>query len=358
VAGDQDPVPCRDDVDLVVAKVLTSLPVGERVGIAFSGGLDTSVAVAWMREKGAIPCTYTADLGQYDEPDIDRCPGRAPCSTAPSFRASSTAAASWSRRGCRRWRAARSTSARRQDLLQHHPARARGHRHDAGAGHARGRGLTSGATARPSRATTSSASTATGCWRTRPAHLQALARRRVRLRAGRARRDERLAHERNLPYRDSQEKAYSTDANIWGATHEAKTLEHLDVSLETVEPIMGVRIWDPSVAIETEDVTITLRPGPAGRDQRPRPRRRSDLVGGQQPSAAGTGSACPTRSRTASSRPSRAASTRRPGWRCCTSPTSGSSTLSTTRTPSRTTTPRAAASGGCCTRAAGSTRSR
>ena len=60
-----------------VSKVLTSLPVGERVGIAFSGGLDTSVAVAWMRDKGAIPCTYTADIGQYDEPDIESVPGRA-----------------------------------------------------------------------------------------------------------------------------------------------------------------------------------------------------------------------------------------------------------------------------------------
>src|SRR6185437_1702289 len=60
-----------------VSKVLSSLPVGERVGIAFSGGLDTSCAVAWMREKGAIPCTYTADIGQYDEPNIDEVPGRA-----------------------------------------------------------------------------------------------------------------------------------------------------------------------------------------------------------------------------------------------------------------------------------------
>ena len=60
-----------------MSKVLASLPVGEKVGIAFSGGLDTSVAVAWMREKGAIPCTYTADLGQYDEPDIDSVPDRA-----------------------------------------------------------------------------------------------------------------------------------------------------------------------------------------------------------------------------------------------------------------------------------------
>src|SRR5437764_14340063 len=60
-----------------MSKVLTSLPVGERVGIAFSGGLDTSVAVAWMRAKGAIPCCYTADIGQYDETDISGVPGRA-----------------------------------------------------------------------------------------------------------------------------------------------------------------------------------------------------------------------------------------------------------------------------------------
>src|SRR3954465_4750770 len=62
---------------LPMSKVLTSLPVGDRVGIAFSGGLDTSVAVAWMRDKGAVPCTYTADIGQYDESDIASVPGRA-----------------------------------------------------------------------------------------------------------------------------------------------------------------------------------------------------------------------------------------------------------------------------------------
>src|ERR1700759_326912 len=60
-----------------VSKVLSSLPVGERVGIAFSGGLDTSVAVAWMGEKGAVHYTYTAEIGQYDEPDIGSVPGRA-----------------------------------------------------------------------------------------------------------------------------------------------------------------------------------------------------------------------------------------------------------------------------------------
>jgi argininosuccinate synthase len=64
-----------------------------------------------------------------------------------------------------------------------------------------------------------------------------------------------------LPYRDAAEKAYSTDANIWGATHEAKTLEQLDVSLETIEPIMGVRFWDPAVEIETEDVAVTFEAG-------------------------------------------------------------------------------------------------
>jgi argininosuccinate synthase len=60
-----------------MGKVLTSLPIGERVGIAFSGGLDTSVAVAWMRDKGAVPCAYTADLGQPDEPDLAGIPDRA-----------------------------------------------------------------------------------------------------------------------------------------------------------------------------------------------------------------------------------------------------------------------------------------
>ncbi len=67
--------------------------------------------------------------------------------------------------------------------------------------------------------------------------------------------------EHDLPYRDSKEKAYSTDANIWGATHEAKTLEHLDVSLEVVEPIMGVKFWDPAVEIAPEDVTVGFEEG-------------------------------------------------------------------------------------------------
>ncbi|MBT7430782.1 MAG: argininosuccinate synthase, partial [Ilumatobacter sp.] len=66
---------------------------------------------------------------------------------------------------------------------------------------------------------------------------------------------------RDLPYRDSVEKAYSTDANIWGATHEAKALEELDTSMEIVTPIMGVPFWDESVVIETEDVTVRFEEG-------------------------------------------------------------------------------------------------
>ena len=75
-----------------------SLPVGERVGIAFSGGLDTSAAVAWMRERGAIPYTYTADLGQYDEPELDTVSPTAPRCTAPRRPASSIAATNSSAR--------------------------------------------------------------------------------------------------------------------------------------------------------------------------------------------------------------------------------------------------------------------
>jgi hypothetical protein len=96
-----------------MTKVLASLPVGERVGIAFSGGLDTSVAVAWMREKGAVPYTYTADLGQYDEPDVDSVPGRAAASGA-----------------------AGAYPVRRSRLLQHHPPGPGGHRYAARPGHA------------------------------------------------------------------------------------------------------------------------------------------------------------------------------------------------------------------------------
>ena len=78
-AGKGDPRVTATSADRFtrVSKVLTSLPAGERIGIAFSGGLDTSVAVAWMREHGAVPCAYSADLGQYDEEEMGTLPDRA-----------------------------------------------------------------------------------------------------------------------------------------------------------------------------------------------------------------------------------------------------------------------------------------
>jgi argininosuccinate synthase len=92
-----------------MSTILQKVPVGERVGIAFSGGLDTSAALHWMRAKGAIPYAYTANLGQPDEPDYDAIPQKALLYGAERARLLD----------CRR------------ALLQHHAARPRRHRHDA-----------------------------------------------------------------------------------------------------------------------------------------------------------------------------------------------------------------------------------
>ena len=244
-----------------MSKVLTALPVGERVGIAFSGGLDTSVAVAWMRAKGAVPCTYTADLGQYDEPDIAGVPGRAFDYGAEIARAIDC----------------------KGPLVEEGLAALA-----CGAFHVRSGGRAYFNTTPLGRAVTGTmlvramhddgvdiwgdGSTFKGNDIERFYRYGLLANPDLRVYkpwldaafvgelGGRHEMSQWLtAH--GLPYRDSAEKAYSTDANIWGATHEAKTLEHLDVSLETVEPIMGVRFWDPAVPIETEDVTIRFDRG-------------------------------------------------------------------------------------------------
>ena len=241
-----------------MSKVLASLPVGQRVGIAFSGGLDTSVAVAWMREGGAVPCTYTANLGQYDEPDIDSVPGRALQYGAE---------------------VARLVDCRAPLVEEGLAALA------CGAFHIRSGGRVYFNTTPLGRAVTGTllvrtmldddvsiwgdGSTYKGNDIERFYRYGLLANPRLRIYkpwldaafvdqlGGRHEMSEWLT-ERGLPYRDSAEKAYSTDANIWGATHEAKRLEHLDVSLEIVEPIMGVRFWDPAVAIEAEDVTVSF----------------------------------------------------------------------------------------------------
>lgn len=244
-----------------MSKVLTSLPVGKRVGIAFSGGLDTSVAVAWMRAKGAIPCTYTADIGQYDEPDISGVPGRAYQYGAEL---------------------ARAVDCRRQLVEEGLAALACGAFHIRSGGRAYfnttplGRAVTGTMLVRAMHEDDvdiwGDGSTFKGNDIERFYRYGLLANPSLQIYkpwldadfvtelGGRAEMSQWLT-ERELPYRDSKEKAYSTDANIWGATHEAKTLEHLDVSLEIVEPIMGVKFWDPSVHIETEDVTIRFDQG-------------------------------------------------------------------------------------------------
>ncbi len=244
-----------------MSKVLTSLPAGERVGIAFSGGLDTSVAVAWMREKGAIPCTYTADLGQYDEPEIATVPNRA---------------------GAYGAEIARLVDCRGPLVEEGLSAIA------CGAFHIRSGGKTYFNTTPLGRAVTGTllvramqadevsiwgdGSTFKGNDIERFYRYGLLANPALRIYkpwldadfvrelGGRDEMSEWLTR-RDLPYRASKEKAYSTDANIWGATHEAKTLEHLSESMEIVEPIMGVRFWDPAVAIEAEDVTIRFERG-------------------------------------------------------------------------------------------------
>ncbi|MEZ0069559.1 argininosuccinate synthase [Streptacidiphilus sp. MAP12-20] len=244
-----------------MSKVLSSLPVGHRVGIAFSGGLDTSVAVAWMREKGAVPCTYTADIGQYDEPDIASVPGRATAYGAEVARLVDCRAA----------------------LVEEGLAALA-----CGAFHIRSGGRAYFNTTPLGRAVTGTmlvramleddvqiwgdGSTYKGNDIERFYRYGLLANPSLRIYkpwldaefvselGGRKEMSEWLLA-RDLPYRDSTEKAYSTDANIWGATHEAKALELLDASMELVQPIMGVRFWDPSVEIATEDVTIGFEQG-------------------------------------------------------------------------------------------------
>src|SRR5690242_13419198 len=214
-----------------------------------------------MRDKGGIPCTYTADLGQYDELDIAGVPARAKQYGAEI---------------------ARAVDIKPQLVAEGLAALACGAFHVRSGGRTYfnttplGRAVTGTLLVRAMRADDvniwGDGSTYKGNDIERFYRYGLMANPELRIYkpwldadfvselGGRAEMSQWLT-EHGLPYRDSQEKAYSTDANIWGATHEAKTLEHLDVSLETVEPIMGVRFWDPSVAIETEDVTITFEAG-------------------------------------------------------------------------------------------------
>jgi argininosuccinate synthase len=242
-------------------KVLASIPKGEKVGIAFSGGLDTSVAVAWMREKGALPCAYTADLGQYDETDIASVPNRAKEYGAEL---------------------ARLVDCKTTLVEEGFAALA------CGAFHIRTGGKIYFNTTPLGRAVTGTllvramlsdqvaiwgdGSTYKGNDIERFYRYGLLANPKLRIYkpwldkdfvselGGRSEMSSWLKA-RKLPYRDSAEKAYSTDANILGATHEAKELEKLESSIELVEPIMGVKFWDSKVSISPEDVRISFNAG-------------------------------------------------------------------------------------------------
>jgi argininosuccinate synthase len=248
-------------VNGAAGNVLSSLPIGERVGIAFSGGLDTSAAVAWMRHRGAIPYAYTADLGQYDEPHLDEVPARA-----------------------RQYGAEQARLVDCRDELVHEGLIAL----QCGAFHITTAGRTYFNTTPLGRAVTGTllvqamhddgvdvwgdGSTYKGNDIERFYRYGLLVNPRLRIYkpwlddqfvgelGGRAEMSAFLA-EHGLPYRDPAEKAYSTDANIWGATHEAKALEELSTGMEIVSPIMGVPHWDPTVTIEPEDVSIRFEQG-------------------------------------------------------------------------------------------------
>jgi argininosuccinate synthase len=242
-------------------KVLMALPVGDRVGIAFSGGLDTSCAVAWMREHGAVPYTYTADLGQADEPDLSGVVDRAKLYGAQE---------------------ARLVDCRGELVHEGLVALQCGAFHISTGGRTYfnttplGRAVTGTLLVRAMHAdgvdVWGDGSTYKGNDIERFYRYGLLVNPALRIYkpwldpafvgelGGRAEMSAWLA-ERGFPYRDSAEKAYSTDANIWGATHEAKQLELLSTSMDIVEPIMGVKHWDPLVAIEPEVVTISFEAG-------------------------------------------------------------------------------------------------
>ena len=244
-----------------MSKVLSALPVGQKVGIAFSGGLDTSVAVAWMKDKGAKPCTYTADLGQYDEKNIQGVPDRAKEYGAEI---------------------ARLVDCKTALVEEGLAALACGAFHITTAGRAYfnttplGRAVTGTLLVRAMLADDvliwGDGSTYKGNDIERFYRYGLLINPKLKIYkpwldkefvaelGGRKEMSKWLA-DHKLPYRDSTEKAYSTDANILGATHEAKSLEQLDSSIEIVEPIMGVKFWDPTVKIDTEDVSIEFTQG-------------------------------------------------------------------------------------------------
>jgi argininosuccinate synthase len=241
--------------------ILSSLPVGENVGIAFSGGLDTCCALAWMRENGAVPYAFTADLGQPDELDVASITERA-----------------------LRYGAEDAVLVDCKDALANEGLIAL----QCGAFHVQTAGKRYFNTTPLGRAVTGTllvhamqehgveiwgdGSTYKGNDIERFYRYGLLANEHLRIYkpwlddafvselGGRKEMSEWLAG-RGLPHGSSVEKAYSTDANMLGSTHEAKDLEHLHTSMRIVRPIMGVASWDPDVEIEPEIVTVAFEDG-------------------------------------------------------------------------------------------------
>ena len=241
--------------------ILEDVPVGQKVGIAFSGGLDTSAALLWMKHKGALPYAYTANLGQPDEPDYDAIPRKALEYGAEKARLID----------CRAQLVAEGIAA-----LQ------------AGAFHVRTAGATYFNTTPLGRAVTGTmlvaamkeddvhiwgdGSTYKGNDIERFYRYGLLTNPELRIYkpwldqtfinelGGRAEMSAYLI-EHGFDYKMSAEKAYSTDSNMLGATHEAKDLEYLNSGIRIVNPIMGVPFWREDVAIKPEEVTVRFEEG-------------------------------------------------------------------------------------------------
>lgn len=242
-------------------KILLSLPKGEKVGIAFSGGLDTSAAIAWMRHHGAVPYTYTANLGQPDESDYDSITTRAMQYGAE---------------------AARLVDCREPLVHEGLVALMCGAFHISSAGKSYfnttplGRAVTGTVLVQAMQedgvdiwgdGSTYKGNDIERFYRygllTNPSlriYKPWLDQDFVNELGGRKEMSQWLT-EHEFEFKASAEKAYSTDSNIWGATHEAKELEFLNKGLRIVEPIMSVRFWDPAVEIAAEEVTVAFEEG-------------------------------------------------------------------------------------------------
>ena len=243
------------------ATILQHLPTGKKVGIAFSGGLDTSAALLWMKQKGAEPYAYTANLGQPDEDDYNAIPAKAEQYGAVK---------------------ARLVDCRLQ-LAQEGIAAIQ-----CGAFHVTTGGMPYFNTTPLGRAVTGTmlvsamreddvniwgdGSTYKGNDIERFYRYGLLANPELKIYkpwldqtfidelGGRAEMSQFLI-DNGFDYKMSKEKAYSTDSNMLGATHEAKDLEYLDASHKIVEPIMGVRYWDETVEVKAETVSVTFEEG-------------------------------------------------------------------------------------------------